>query len=139
MHTKADKLTEKAVSVPEETGGAGVDAYLAKLTEPQRSTLEAVRQSIRGCLPVEAAEGFSYGMPAFILKKPVAGYAAWKEHCSYYPMSGKVITRLKDELTDYGTSSGAIRFPSDKPLLVELIRKLIAARLEEIAAPKRKK
>ena len=54
---------------------SGPDAYLAKLSADKRATLEKVRKAIRGAAP-KAEEGMSYGMPAFIQGKPVAGYAA---------------------------------------------------------------
>ncbi len=136
--SKSDQSLTNSVEAPTEEGMARVDAYFARLTEPQKSTLQALRSEIRKYLPPQATEGFSYGLPAFILKKPVAAYGAWKEHCSYYPMSGRVITALKAELANYATSSGAIRFPSDQPLPAALIQKLLAARLAEIETPKKK-
>jgi 3-methyladenine DNA glycosylase AlkD/uncharacterized protein YdhG (YjbR/CyaY superfamily) len=114
------------------------DAYLAKLSADKRATLEKVRKAIRTAAP-DAEEGLSYGMPAFIQGKPIAGYAASARHCAYYPMSGAVIAALKTDLRGYDTSKGAIRFPVGKPPPVTLIRKLVAARLKEIDAtePKR--
>lgn len=109
------------------------DAYLAKLRPDQRSTLEKVRRAIRAAAP-RAEEGMSYGMPAFIQGKPIAGYAAHARHCSYYPMSGKVVTRLAADLKSYETTKGGIRFPIGKPLPAALVRKLVRARLAEIAA-----
>jgi len=114
-----------------------VEAYLAGVAEPARETLLKVRETIRAIAPAEATEGFSYGVPAFKLKKgSLAGYAACKGFCSYYPMSGRVITSLKEELKSYTTSAGAIRFPIDKPLPTALIRKLVKARLREIEKKK---
>jgi uncharacterized protein YdhG (YjbR/CyaY superfamily) len=114
-----------------------VDAYLAAVPEPARSTLQSVRAAIRSAAPADAVEGFSYGVPALKLKKgSIAGYAACSGFCSYYPMSGKVITRLSEELKNYTTSSGAIRFPVDKPPSASLIKKLVQARVAEIASKK---
>ena len=109
------------------------DAYLAALSADKRVTLEKVRKAIRAAAP-EAEEGMSYGVPAFIQGKPVAGYAAGANHCSYYPMSGAVIKTLAAELEGYQTSKGAIRFPVSQPPPATLIRKLVKARLAEIAA-----
>ena len=46
---------------------AEIDAYLAALDDPKRSTLEALRRSILQVVP-EAEQGISYGMPAFMLR-----------------------------------------------------------------------
>ena len=43
----------------------------------------------------------------------------------------KTIETLTDDLEDYDTSKGAIRFPPGKPLPVSLLRKLIKARIAE--------
>ena len=118
------------------SGKSTVDAYLARLSGDKRATLEKVRKAIRAAAP-NADEGLSYGMPAFIQGKPIAGYAASAKHCAYYPMSGAVTSALEAELAEYKTSKGAIRFPVGKPLPPTLIRKLVKARLAEIAAPPR--
>jgi len=110
-----------------------VEAYLDAVPEPARSTLQSVRTAIRAAAPADAVEGFSYSVPAFKLKNgSVAGYAACSGFCSYYPMSGRVITGLSKELKDYATSKGAIRFPIDKPLSDALVRKLVEARLADM-------
>ena len=114
------------------------EAYLARLDPAKRATLEKVRRAIRAAAP-EAEEGMSYGMPAFILGKPIAGYAAGADHCAYYPMSGEITTALAADLRGYETSKGAIRFPIGKPLPAALIRKLVKARLAEIDAAGTKK
>lgn len=118
---------------------ARVDAYLAKLSADKRATLEKVRQAIRAAAP-NAEEGISYGMPAFIQGKPIAGYSASASHCSYFPMSGAVTKTLAADLAKYETSKGGFRFPIGKPPPATLIRKLVKARLSEIEAiaPKKK-
>jgi uncharacterized protein YdhG (YjbR/CyaY superfamily) len=105
-----------------------VDAYLAALAEPKRSTLEALRKTILEIVP-EAEQGISYGVPAFRLAgKVVAGFAAFKNHLSYLPHSGSVFPELGDEIAQYKTSTGALQFPVDRPLPKALVRKLIATR-----------
>ena len=108
-----------------------VDRYLEALEEPKRGTLEALRRSILEVVP-EAEQGISYGMPAFKVEgRTVAGFAAFKHHLSYLPHSGSVLTSLADDVADYETSKGSLRFPVDKPLPKQLVRKLVRARIRE--------
>jgi uncharacterized protein YdhG (YjbR/CyaY superfamily) len=129
----------KAIKPPA-SGVAEVEAYLTTMPEPARTTLLTVRETIRSLAPPGATEEVSYGVPAFRSPSPdagrLAGYAAGKRFCSYYPMSGSVLTTLKDAVKAYTTSSGALQFPLDKPLPAALIKKLIQTRLKEIEAGK---
>jgi uncharacterized protein YdhG (YjbR/CyaY superfamily) len=111
---------------------AEIDDYLAALDEPKRTTLEALRRSILEVVP-DAEQGLAYGMPAFkVGGKTVAGFAAYKNHLSYMPHSGSVLASLSDEVAGYGTSKGALRFDVATPLPEALVRKLVAARLDQL-------
>lgn len=115
-----------------------VDEYLAGVPEASRITLEKVRQRLRAALPKESAEGLSYGMPAFKYKgKGLVAYAAFKNHCSLFPMSSAVFAELADELKPYKTSTGTLQFPMGKPLPAALIKKIVKTRLAELAAQKK--
>ena len=65
--------------------------------------------------------------------KAVAGFAAAKDHLSYLPHSGSVLGELADDLAGYHASKGSLRFAVDNPLPDDLVEKLIAARLAELA------
>lgn len=108
-----------------------VNAYLAKVPEPARTTLEKVRATIRSVVPAEATEGISYGMPAFRYKGPLVGYAAFKNHCSFFPMQASLIDEMKDELKNYRTSKGTLQFSIDKPLPQALVKKMVKLRIAE--------
>lgn len=109
----------------------GVEAYLAKIDEPHRTTLMKVRAIIRSAAPPEAVEDLSYGMPAFRYKGALVSYAAFKEHCSLFPMSLAVMDEFKIEISAYSSSKGGIRFPSNKPISSSLLRKIVKARVAE--------
>lgn len=112
-----------------------VDAYLAALPEPKRSTLEALRQTILDIVP-EAEQVISYGVPAFrVQDKVLAGFAAFKNHLSYLPHSGSVFPKLADELAHYKRSTGALQFPVDSPLPKALVKNLIAVRRKQAFGP----
>ena len=108
-----------------------VEAYLAEVPEPARTTLEKVRAMIRSVVPAEATEGLSYGMPAFRYRGALVGYAAFKDHCSFFPMNASLIDTMKEELKGYRTSKGTLQFPSDKPLPATLLKKMVKVRIAE--------
>jgi uncharacterized protein YdhG (YjbR/CyaY superfamily) len=101
--------------------------YLKAVSDDKRAALEKLRKSIKTAAP-EAEECISYQLPAFRLNgKLLVAYGAAASHCAFYP--GSVLQALKDELKDYDTSKGTIRFPADKPLPPTLVRKLVKLRI----------
>jgi len=91
-----------------------------------------MRQAIHAALP-EATEAITYQIPTFKYRgHSVVAIAAFKSHCSLFPMSGAVIEKFKDELERFHTSKGTLQFPTDKPLSAALLKKLIKARMAEI-------
>src|SRR5579859_5479957 len=113
-----------------------VEAYFAAVPEPARSALHQIRQAIRFVVPPEATEIISYKIPAFKHKKVLVWYAAFSNHCSLFPTAA-VIEQFKDELKGFSTSKGTIHFPLDKPMPVELIKKLAKARVAQSDSKKR--
>jgi uncharacterized protein YdhG (YjbR/CyaY superfamily) len=110
-----------------------VDEYLAALDEPKRATLEQLRKTILEIAP-QAEQCISYGMPAFRVDgKVVAGFAAFKNHLSYFPHSGSVLPELADDLVGYNASKGTLQFGIDTPLPKTLVKKLIAVRRRQLA------
>jgi uncharacterized protein YdhG (YjbR/CyaY superfamily) len=108
-----------------------VDAYLADLEEPKRTTLETLRRTILEIVP-EAEQVISYRVPAFRVDgTTVAGFAAFKDHLSYLPFSGSVLPELADQLDGYTMTKSALHFPLDRPLPRALVQQLIEARLAE--------
>jgi uncharacterized protein YdhG (YjbR/CyaY superfamily) len=124
--------TAKSDSVPKT-----IDEYLADVTEPARSTLQKIRATIRSVVPAEATEAISYRIPTFKYKGSLVAFAAFSKHCSLFPMSMAVIATYKDELKDFYTSKGTIRFPVDKPLPASLVKKIVRARVAQNEARQR--
>jgi uncharacterized protein YdhG (YjbR/CyaY superfamily) len=108
-----------------------VDEYLSNVPEPHKSTLEKIRAMVRAAAPAEATEAISYGMPAFKYKGALVGFAAFKNHCSFFPMNSALVVEFKDELKNYKTSKGTIQFPADKPLPATLVKKLVKVRVAD--------
>ncbi len=132
---------KKQIAKPVAAGEAGqnpVDAYLAGVPEPGRSTLERVRAAIRKAAPAGATEAISYQMPVVRYKGALVGFAAFTKHCSFFPMSAALVAQFAEELEGYSTSKGTIRFPLDRPLPARLIRKFVKARVAQNEARKKK-
>ena len=108
-------------------GLAAVEAYLAQVPEPGRTTLEKMRAAIRAAAPKDATEAIGYGMPTFRYKGALVGYAAFKGHCSFFPMGWAAIEEFADELKGLRTSKGTIQFALDKPLPAALVKKMVRA------------
>ena len=116
-------------------GDDPIGTYLAGLPQPQRDTLAALRATLRDLLP-DAQEGISYNMPCFRVDgKAVAGFDGFKAHCSYFPHSGNIVQNVSG-VPGWCTvaSKGTLQFPIDRPLPKTLVRKLVRARLAEIAS-----
>jgi len=108
-----------------------IDEYLASVPEPARTTLSKVRAAIRSAVPPEATEAIAYGIPTFKYKGSLLAFAAFKNHCSLFPMSMAVIATFKNELKGFHISKGTIRFPQDKPLPAALLKKMVKARIAQ--------
>lgn len=106
-----------------------VDDYLAALPEEARATLEKIRKTIKAVAP-KATEVISYRIPMYKHHGMLVGFAAFKNHCSFFPGAKSMATH-KDELKAYKTSKGTIRFPIGKALPAALVRKLVKERIAE--------
>jgi uncharacterized protein YdhG (YjbR/CyaY superfamily) len=107
---------------------AEIDAYLAALDEPKRSTLEQLRASILRAAP-DAEQGISYAVPAFRVQGAViAGFAAFTNHLAYLPQSGSVLDQFEAELAGFTRTPGSLHFPVDQPLDDALVARLVAAK-----------
>jgi uncharacterized protein YdhG (YjbR/CyaY superfamily) len=111
-----------------------IDEHLAGLDPPQRETLERLRDTLRELLPA-AEERISYRMPCFAVQgKAVAGFDGFRDHCSYFPHSGSVLSRVEGLPAWAEADGGTLRFPIGKRLPKAVVRRLVRARLDEISA-----
>jgi len=109
-----------------------VDEYLARVSDDKRAALQKLRKTIKAAAP-RAEECISYQVPAYRLNGMLVAFGATANHCAFYPMSASTVAAHKEELKDYETSKGTIRFQPDNPLPASLVRKLVKARIAENA------
>ena len=105
--------------------------YFARLDPDARREVKVIRDAIRAAAP-DATEAFAYGIPAFRLDgRPLVYYAAWKEHCSLYPITERTKRTLGDALAGHKTSKGTVQFPRTRKIPVALVKRLVRARVAE--------
>ena len=118
---------------------ATVEEFLAAVPSDARAALEELRKTIKTAAR-EAVEVISYGVPAFKYHgRPLVSFGAAKNHCAFYVQSPAVMEAHRNDLKDYDTAKGTVRFPADKPLPADLVQKLVKARIEENQALAAKK
>ena len=111
-----------------------VEEYIAALPEAQRGPMEAMRAAVLAAAP-EATEVITYQMPGLRLDdRFLVSYAAYQRHYSLFPASDGVVETLGDEVRPYLAGRGTIRFPAERPIPVDLVRRIVEVRLLEHAA-----
>jgi len=105
------------------------DEYIAMFPKDIQDKLNKVRQVIKEAAP-EAKEIISYQMPAFKMHGNLVYFAALKDHIGLYPTSSGVAA-FQNELKDYATSKGTIKFPLNEPIPFNLITKIVKFRVKE--------
>src|SRR5213592_3774713 len=109
-----------------------VDEYLASVNSDHSKALQKIREVIHAVAP-NAEECISYGIPAFRLNgRSLVFFGAWANHCALYPGSSATLRKFRNELRDFQTSKGTLRFSPDNPLSVALVKKLVKARVAQI-------
>lgn len=99
-----------------------IDEYIAGQPERCQLYLKEVREAIRAALP-EAEERISWSMPTFWKKHNLIHFACFQKHIGLYP-GQEAVEEFREQLSDYKTSKGTIHLPYDKPLPVDLIKKI---------------
>lgn len=109
-----------------------IDTYFKKIDLQKRKELERIREIAKKIVP-DAEEVIGYGMPTLKYKhKAFLGFDVHKEHIGIYPYGGEEIARLKDKLSMYRHSKGAIRVPYDQPIPEKLLTEIIKLRIARI-------
>jgi len=108
----------------------GVDEYIETFPKDVRATLRKVRSTIKSAAP-KTTEGISYGIPTFYLNgKYLVYFAGFKYHISVYPAITAAVDNVNG-LANYKVSKGTLKFPLDKPIPFDLIKKFVELRVKE--------
>jgi uncharacterized protein YdhG (YjbR/CyaY superfamily) len=108
-----------------------IDAYIAQCLPDIQVILSALRSEIKAMVPL-AEETINYGIPTFKLSgKNIVHFAAFKNHIGFYPTPAPIVA-FQDELAGYKQAKGSIQFPLNKPLPIELIKKMVIFRIRSI-------
>jgi len=113
-----------------QTAPKDIDEYIAGFPNDVQEILDKIRMTIRKAAP-DAEETISYQIPTFTLKgRYLVYFAAYKKHIGLYP-APRGIEEFKEELSVYEGGKGTVRFPLDKPIPFDLIRKIVKFRVKE--------
>jgi uncharacterized protein YdhG (YjbR/CyaY superfamily) len=107
-----------------------VAEYAASLPPASKKIFATFRKTIKEAAP-RAEELISYNIPALKLHGMLVYFAAWKEHVSMYPRTAGLEKAFKKEMAKYGVSKGTIKFPTDEPLPLDVISKMVKFRVQE--------
>ena len=109
-----------------------IDDYIAAFPQEVQAILQQIRQVIHEALP-GLGETISYGMPTFTLDGKYLVYiAAHKKHIGLYPAPTGV-EEFQEAVALYGGGKGTLKFPLDKPMPFDLIRRVARFRAKEQA------
>ena len=113
-----------------------IDEYIPAFPKNVQTILQELRQAVRDAAP-QAEEAISYQMPAFKLNGNLVYFAAFKNHIGFFPTSSAMEV-FKKEVKEYKTGKGTLRFPMDKPMPLNLVKKIVKFRVKENLDKKKK-
>ena len=114
---------------PDQEAPQTIDAYIAGFPEEVQAILQLIRRTIHETAP-EATEAISYRMPTFKLHGNLVHFGAFKSHIGFYPVPSGM-EAFKDELAAYKQGKGSVQFPLNKPMPLDLIRRMVEFRVQE--------
>lgn len=111
------------------TKASSIDEFINKFPKTTQQLLQKIRKTIHTAAP-EAQEKISYGIPTFTLHGNLVHFSAYEHHIGFYP-GADGIRQFSDQLKNYETSKGTIRFPFDQPIPYALIAEITKFRVAQ--------
>ena len=113
-----------------------IDEYIRTFPKDVQTILKKMRQTVKRAAP-EAEETISYQIPTFKLKgSSIVHFAAFRKHIGLYPPAPK---EFKKEVSSYEGPKGNLKFPIDRPIPLDLVKRIVKHRAKEILERGRKK
>jgi uncharacterized protein YdhG (YjbR/CyaY superfamily) len=106
-----------------------IDDYIAAFPKNVQPKLSELRSAIKESAP-EAEEAISYGMPTYKLNGNLVHFAAYKRHIGFYPTHSGILA-FEEKLSIYKHSKGAVQFPIDDPIPLDIVREIVRYRVKE--------
>ena len=115
-----------------------IDNYIAAFPKEVQSQLQKVRRAIAKAAP-DAVEAISYRIPTFRFDGHYLIYfAGFKTHIGLYPVRADGV-EFSAEMARYASGKATLKFPLSEPLPLELIAKVVQAKLGKATAPEKRK
>ena len=111
-----------------------VDEYISRFPKDVRERLEKIRETIKEAAP-DSVETISYGIPTYRQGTNLAHFAGYKKHIGFYPTPSG-IDAFREELSIYEVSKGTVKFPHDKSIPYDLLKRIVEHRVNEIIIAK---
>ena len=109
------------------------DKYIEGFPKEVQKLLLQLRTTVRNAAP-DAEESIKYGIITYVLNGNLVHFGGFKKHIGFYP-SPSGIKAFEEELSVYKNSIGAVQFPLDKPLPLNLISQIVKFRVKENLGP----
>ena len=106
-----------------------VDEYIAMFPVEVQKRLKSIRKTIKAAAP-KAEEVISYGIAGYKYFGMLIFFAGFKDHISLYP-APRTHKLFKEELSVYKGGSGTVQFPNEKPIPLDLVKRIVKFRIKE--------
>jgi len=106
------------------------EEYFRSFPKPTRMLLDQMRETVKKAAP-GATEDMKYGLPTLVVHgKNLLHYGAYAHHIGFYP-TPSVLLAFSKEIGRYKHSKGAVQFPLDEPLPLDLVFRMATFRMKE--------
>ena len=106
-----------------------IDEYIESFPKNVQDILKQLRSIIKESAPL-FQETINFGIPTFKLNGNLVHFAVYRTHIGFYPTPSAILA-FKKELSLYKQAKGSVKFPIDKSLPLDLIKKIVIFRVKE--------